>query len=55
MKSINLMLTIEEVNTILESLGHMPYVNVKDLVIKIQQQGTSQLQETETVDDAVES
>lgn len=43
MENINLQLSIEEVNTLLASLGNMPYVQVYSLVQKIQQQASAQL------------
>ncbi len=47
MQTINLSLTLDEVNFILESLGQMPYIKVNNLINKIQQQGASQLQKEE--------
>lgn len=44
---IELSLSIEEVNKILEALGDQPYVEVFHLINKIQQQASSQLQENE--------
>lgn len=40
---IQLELNLNEVNQILEALGHQPYKDVFQLVIKIQQQAGSQL------------
>lgn len=47
MSKINLELTIEEVNTILSGLGNLPFVQVNKLIINIQQQSQSQLQQEE--------
>lgn len=44
---IKLTLSIEEINKILEALGSQPYVGVYQLINKIQQQASSQLQENE--------
>lgn len=43
MKSIDLQLSIEETNLILEALGHMPFSRVYELIAKIQQQASEQL------------
>lgn len=45
MPSIQLNLTLEETNTVLEALGQMPYARVYLLIQKIQQQATVRLQE----------
>lgn len=47
MKTIQLNLTIEQVNQILEALGNEPFVKVHDLIATIQQQASVQLQEKE--------
>ncbi|MEC4818848.1 MAG: hypothetical protein SAK29_37080 [Scytonema sp. PMC 1069.18] len=44
MEQISINLTIEEVNKILESLGQRPYVEVFQLINKIQAQAEAQLQ-----------
>lgn len=44
MNEIQLSLTIDEINKILESLGNRPYAEVFQLIINIQQQAESQLQ-----------
>lgn len=44
MTPIQLSLTLEETNTVLEALGQMPYARVYLLVQKIQQQATEHLQ-----------
>lgn len=44
MEQISINLTIEEVNQILESLGQRPYVEVFQLINKIQAQAEAQLQ-----------
>jgi hypothetical protein len=43
MKEINLQLTIEEANVILEALGNLPFVKVFALIGKIQAQAGQQL------------
>jgi len=45
MKEIRLTLTLEEINKILEGWGQMPFVQVYQLVGKIQQQVALELQE----------
>jgi hypothetical protein len=45
MTNIQLNLTLEETNTVLEALGQMPYARVYMLVAKIQQQATVHLHE----------
>jgi hypothetical protein len=45
MTTIQLSLTLEETNTVLEALGQMPYARVYLLIAKIQQQATTHLQE----------
>ena len=42
---ITLQLEISEVNGILTALGQMPYVQVKDLVLKIQVQAQPQVEQ----------
>ena len=44
MKDIQLTLTLEEVNTLLNALGTQPYSQVQALIAKIQTQGSTQLQ-----------
>ena len=46
---INLQLEINEINGILSALGQMPYVQVRELVEKIQQQAVPQVQAQEQV------
>lgn len=48
MSTIQLDLTLEETNMVLEALGQMPYARVYLLVQKIQQQATEHLQEERT-------
>ena len=43
MKNLQLELTLEETNLILESLGQLPFVKVHQLITKIQQQAQGQL------------
>ncbi len=44
MEQISLNLTLEEVNEILESLGKRPYIEVFELINKIQVEDQAQLQ-----------
>ena len=44
MNEINLTLTLEEVNTLLNALGTQPYAQVQSLIAKIQTQGSAQVQ-----------
>ena len=44
MNEINLILSLEEVNTLLNALGTQPYAQVQPLIAKIQTQGSVQLQ-----------
>ncbi len=44
MTTIQLALTIDETNAVLEALGQLPYARVYTLIAKIQQQATTQLQ-----------
>jgi hypothetical protein len=43
MKELNLRLTIEEANLVLEGLGNLPFAKVYALVAKIQGQASQQL------------
>ena len=43
MKNINLQLTIDETNLVLEALGNLPFSMVFTLVAKIQAQASEQL------------
>ncbi len=43
MKEVNLNLTVEETNLILEALGNLPFVRVYGLINKIQAQAQHQL------------
>jgi hypothetical protein len=47
MTTIQLSLTLEETNTVLEALGQMPYARVYLLIAKIQQQATTRLHQDE--------
>ncbi len=47
MKNIELNLTIDETNVLMEALGQMPYLRVHLLIRKIQQQATQQLESQE--------
>ena len=44
MKDINLTLSLEEVNSVLNTLGTQPYGQVQPLIAKIQTQGNAQVQ-----------
>lgn len=46
-QTINLELTITEVNTILASLGRHPFVEIANLIGKIKQQGDTQVAESQ--------
>jgi hypothetical protein len=48
-QTINLELTVAEVNTILASLGKHPFVEIANLIGKIKQQGDSQVAAAEPV------
>lgn len=57
MKTIDLQLSIEEANLILEALGSLPFSKVYALIAKIQQQASQQLQangESDTTDEPVQ-
>jgi hypothetical protein len=43
MKEINLSFRLEEVNLILTALGNLPFIQVNELIAKIQTQATPQL------------
>lgn len=43
MNNIQLTLSLDEANLILESLGNMPFAKVHQLIAKIQQQAQAQL------------
>jgi hypothetical protein len=43
MKEINLTLNIEEINLVLSSLGNLPFIQVHELIGKIQSQASAQL------------
>jgi len=44
MKELKLTLTLDEANLVLQALGQLPFVQVHELVGKIQMQSQSQLQ-----------
>ncbi|HEV2783237.1 MAG TPA: hypothetical protein VGX25_27960 [Actinophytocola sp.] len=46
---IQLNLTVDETNTVLDALGQLPYVRVHLLIDKVQQQATAQLHSTNDV------
>ena len=43
MNEINLKVTVDEANLVLEGLGHLPFAKVFALVAKLQEQARSQL------------
>ena len=45
MKCIQLTITLDETNLILEALGELPFVRVHQLIGKIQEQATEQLRD----------
>ena len=51
MPDLQLTLTIDEINLALEALGQMPFIKVHQLIAKIQQQATAQLQASQAADD----
>jgi hypothetical protein len=51
MQEINVKVTIEEANLILEGLGNLPFAKVYGLVAKIQEQAARQLKRTNSVQD----
>ena len=50
MKGVRLEITLEETNLILEALGQMPFARVYQLVNKIQQQASQQVEESQEQD-----
>jgi hypothetical protein len=44
MNKLDIKLSVDEVNLILESLGHLPYLRVYELVTNIQGQAREQLE-----------
>ena len=44
MKDIQLTLSLEEVNTLLNALGNQPFAQVQRLITKMQAQGSTQVQ-----------
>ena len=48
MNDLKFTFTLDEINLILESLGEQPYVKVSQLIAKIQQQASTQLQEVQS-------
>lgn len=50
--NINLQLSADEINILLEGLGGMPFVKVYGLIGKIQQQASGQLNSTAEVSEA---
>ena len=52
MKEIDLQVSVDEVNLILEALGNLPFVKVYALIAKIQQQANQQISAAERPPDA---
>jgi len=52
-EDINLRLTADEINLLLEGLGSMPFVKVYALIAKIQQQASDQLNKATEPSDTV--
>ncbi len=50
MENIQLALTVDEANAILNVMGQQPYIKVADLIQKIQSQAASQLENSKTTD-----
>ncbi len=48
-KQIELKLSVDEVNTILEAMGQMPFIKVFSIIEKIQQQAAKQLNNENTL------
>jgi len=51
--NINLVLTVDEVNYILNAVAARPYAEVKDLVAKIQKIGAEEVAKQQSVESAV--
>ena len=49
MSEINLQVTIDEANVILEGLGQLPFAKVFALVAKLQEQAAQQLKQDEPI------
>ena len=49
MSEINLQVTIDEANVILEGLGQLPFARVFALVAKLQEQAAQQLKQDEPI------
>jgi hypothetical protein len=55
MKELNLRLTIDEANLVLEGLGNLPFAKVYALVAKIQGQASEQLNGQHSNGEAIEA
>jgi hypothetical protein len=55
MKEIELKVTIDETNLILEALGNLPFARVYSLVAKVQAQAREQLDQTEPLEPGAET
>jgi hypothetical protein len=51
LNTITLTLTLDEINLALEALGQQPFVRVHQLIGKIQQQATAQIQAEQSHDE----
>lgn len=51
---INLQLTLEEVNAVLEALGAQPYTKAVDLITSIREQAIPQVEQPKPTTDIVE-
>ena len=53
MNNIQLMLSLEEVNILLNALGNQPYAQIQPLIAKIQTQGSTQVQAAQSKQAAI--
>lgn len=49
MKKLTVALSVQELQTVLQALGNLPYIQVHELIGTLQQQATPQLQSTQEV------
>lgn len=54
MQTLTLEVTIDEANLILEALGQRPFIEVYQLVQKIQSQAEDQVNQTNMLDDGIQ-
>jgi len=50
MKEINLKLTVDDTNMVLNALGKLPFIQVQELIVKVQTQAQKQIKEDEKKD-----